>query len=113
MFKGKIFNDTIEKYKRLVSDFEQLTRKEVVAKLAANLPSFTREATQNSEVGILQRNIRNNGATHRKAKVIEHLLPLEARRSNVSISKRIILQASKHPVHSTKKKQGKPNGMKA
>lgn len=60
LFKGKIFNDTIEKYKRLVADFEQLTRKELVAKLAANLPSFTREATQNSEVGILQRNIRNN-----------------------------------------------------
>lgn len=60
LFKGKIFNDTIEKYKRLVNNFEQLTRKELVAKLGANLPSFTREATQNSEVGILQRNIRNN-----------------------------------------------------
>lgn len=60
LFKGKIFNDTIEKYKKLVNNFEQLTRKELVAKLGANLPSFTREATQNSEVGILQRNIRNN-----------------------------------------------------
>ncbi|TWP29532.1 DUF3320 domain-containing protein [Apibacter muscae] len=60
LFKGEIFNDKIEKYIKLVSDFEDLTRKELVAKLSANLPSFTREASQNSEVGILQRNIRNN-----------------------------------------------------
>lgn len=78
LFKGKIFNDTIEKYKRLVADFEQLTRKEVVAKLAANLPSFTREATQNSEVGILQRNIRNNArgiSIRRLFDLIPTLLP--------------------------------------
>ncbi len=78
LFKGKIFNDTIEKYKRLVADFEQLTRKELVAKLAANLPSFTREATQNSEVGILQRNIRNNArgiSIRRLFDLIPTLLP--------------------------------------
>lgn len=78
LFKGKIFNDTIEKYKRLVTDFEQLTRKELVAKLAANLPSFTREATQNSEVGILQRNIRNNArgiSIRRLFDLIPTLLP--------------------------------------
>ena len=77
-FKGKIFNDTIEKYKKLVADFEQLTRKEIVAKLSANLPSFTREATQNSEVGILQRNIRNNGrgiSIRRLFDLIPTLLP--------------------------------------
>lgn len=60
LFKGKIFNDTIEKYKRLIANFEELTQKELFARLAANMPSFTREAAQNSEVGILQRNIRNN-----------------------------------------------------
>lgn len=60
LFKGKIFDDIIEKYKRLANDFEDLTKKELFARLASNLPSFTREATQNSEVGILQRNIRNN-----------------------------------------------------
>lgn len=78
LFKGKIFNDTIEKYKRLVADFELLTRKELVAKLAANLPSFTREATQNSEVGILQRNIRNNArgiSIRRLFDLIPTLLP--------------------------------------
>ena len=78
LFKGKIFNDTIEKYKKLVAEFEQLTRKELVAKLASNLPSFTREATQNSEVGILQRNIRNNArgiSIRRLFDLIPTLLP--------------------------------------
>ena len=60
LFKGKIFSDIIEKYKQLTAQFEELAKKELLAKLAASLPSFTREATQNSEVGILQRNIRNN-----------------------------------------------------
>lgn len=60
LFKGKIFNEVIEKYKRLTVQFEELTKKELFARLASNLPSFTREATQNSEVGILQRNIKNN-----------------------------------------------------
>ncbi len=78
LFKGKIFNNTIEKYKSLVEDFEQLTRKELVARLAANLPSFTREATQSSEVGILQRNIRNNArgiSIRRLFDLIPTLLP--------------------------------------
>lgn len=77
-FKGKIFNDTIEKYKKLVADYEELTRQELVLKLAANLPSFTREATQNSEVGILQRNIRNNArgtSIRRLFDLIPTLLP--------------------------------------
>lgn len=60
LFKGKIFNDIIHKYKQLTADFEKLTRQEIYARLASNLPSFTREATQNSEVGILQKNLRNN-----------------------------------------------------
>lgn len=60
LFKGKIFNEIIEKYKRLTSEFEKLTKQELFAKLASNIPSFTREAAQNSEVGILQRNIKNN-----------------------------------------------------
>lgn len=60
LFKGKIFTEVIERYKQLTTQFEELAKKELFAKLAANLPSFTREAAQNSEVGILQRNIRNN-----------------------------------------------------
>ena len=60
LFKGKLFNDVIQKYKELTNQFEQLTRQELFARLASNIPSFTREATHNSEVGILQRNIKSN-----------------------------------------------------
>lgn len=60
LFNGKMFNDVIEKYKQLSSQFEDLTRRELFARLASRIPSFTQEAIQNSEVGILQKNIRNN-----------------------------------------------------
>lgn len=60
LFKGELFNDVIAKYKELNDHFAEITRKELYARLAANIPSFTIEATQNSEVGILQRSIRNN-----------------------------------------------------
>jgi superfamily I DNA and/or RNA helicase/very-short-patch-repair endonuclease len=60
-FNGKLFEDKIRKFKELTTQFEKLTREELFAKLAANIPSFVREASQSSEVGILQRNIRNNG----------------------------------------------------
>lgn len=60
LFKGKLFDDVIRRYKQLSLKFEDLTRKELYARLASNIPSFTREASQSSEVGILQRNIRNN-----------------------------------------------------
>jgi hypothetical protein len=58
LFKGKLFEDVIRKYKELASTFQDLTQKELFAKLAANIPSFTKEAAQSSEVGILQRNIK-------------------------------------------------------
>ena len=61
LFKGKLFNDVISKYKDLNDSFAKLTQKELYAKLAANIPSFTIEAAHNSEVGILQRNIKSNG----------------------------------------------------
>lgn len=61
LFNGDLFNETILKYKRLIAEFEDLTRKELQSRLASNIPDFTLEAAQNSEVGILQKNIRNNG----------------------------------------------------
>ncbi len=61
LFKGELFNNVIRKYKELARRFEDITQKELYAKLAANIPSFVKEAAQNSEVGILQRNIKNNG----------------------------------------------------
>ena len=60
LFNGKIFNDIIAKYKQISAKFEETTKKELFARLASNIPSFTHEAIQSSEVGILQKNIRNN-----------------------------------------------------
>lgn len=60
LFNGKIFNDIIAKYKQISSQFEATTKRELFARLASNIPSFTHEAIQSSEVGILQKNIRNN-----------------------------------------------------
>lgn len=60
LFNGKIFNDIIAKYKQISAKFEETTQRELFARLASNFPSFTHEAIQSSEVGILQKNIRNN-----------------------------------------------------
>lgn len=60
-FNGKLFEEKINKFKELTLNFEELTKRELYARLAANIPSFAREASQSSEVGILQRNIRNRG----------------------------------------------------
>ena len=60
-FSGKIFEDRIGRFRKLTKDFETLMRKELYAILAANIPSFIREASQGSEVGILQRAIHNKG----------------------------------------------------
>jgi len=61
LFNGKLFEEVIRKYKELAAGFQELTKKELFSKLAANIPSFTIEAAQTSEVGILQRYIKNNG----------------------------------------------------
>lgn len=60
-FHGVLFDEKIERFKRISAEFEQMTRKELFAKLASQLPALQKEAAQSSEVGILQRNIRNGG----------------------------------------------------
>lgn len=60
-FHGVLFEEKIRRFRTLSQHFEQLTREELYAKLAAELPALQKEAAQSSEVGILQRNIRNGG----------------------------------------------------
>ncbi len=60
-FHGVMFEEKIRRFRSLSKHFEQLTRKELYARLASSLPSLQKEAAQSSEVGILQRNIRNGG----------------------------------------------------
>ena len=79
LFKGKLFDDIILKYKQLKANFEELTKKEIFAKLASNIPNFTREASLNSEVGILQKNIRNNGRGMSIRKIVDSIPTLLSR----------------------------------
>ncbi|MGY3212008.1 DUF3320 domain-containing protein [Mucilaginibacter sp. HD30] len=60
-FHGQLFEGKIRKFRELSDQFEKLTREELYARLAAKTPSFTQEAAQSSEIGLLQRTLRNNG----------------------------------------------------
>ena len=60
-FSGAVFNEKIQQLKRMDQEMMQLTRQEIYCRLAAKVPSFTKEAAQSSELGILQRAIRSNG----------------------------------------------------
>lgn len=59
LFHGSMFEEKIKRFRGLCKDFERLTKEEIFAKIASNLPALQKEASQSSEVGILQRNIRN------------------------------------------------------
>ena len=59
LFHGVLFEEKIKRFRGLCKDFETLAREELFAQIASSLPALQKEASQNSEVGILQRNIRN------------------------------------------------------
>ena len=61
LFNVDLFESKIEQYKRIALDFRNLTIQELRIKLAANLPNTSIEAMQSSEIGILQRAIKNRG----------------------------------------------------
>ncbi len=60
-FNGQLFEEKIRRFREISSQFEQLTKAELVAKLASKIPNGSKEAAQSSEMGILQRAIRNGG----------------------------------------------------
>lgn len=60
-FNGTFFEGKIRKFKKLCKQFEKLTQKEIYARLASRIPISSQDAAQSSEIGILLRNIRNNG----------------------------------------------------
>lgn len=61
LFNSALFENKIEQYKKIATKFRELTRQELLVKLMSRLPNITQEAMQSSEIGILQRAIRNNG----------------------------------------------------
>jgi DNA polymerase III delta prime subunit len=77
-FNGKLFENKIRKFREKSLYFEELTKAELFAKLASDIPSFTREAAKSSEIGILQRAIRSKGrgmSLRRLFDLIPNLLP--------------------------------------
>jgi hypothetical protein len=77
-FNGKQFQEKIRRFREISAAFEKLTKEELYAKLASKIPNFTQEASQSSEVGILQRAIRTNGRGNSIRKLfdsIPNLLP--------------------------------------
>jgi hypothetical protein len=77
-FNGRLFEEKIKKFREISTQFESLTKQELYARLAAKVPSSSQEASQTSEMGILQRNIRNNGRATSIRKLfdsIPNLLP--------------------------------------
>ena len=60
-FTGALFSEKINRFKELCEQLESLARTEIYARIASRLPDLSREASQSSEVGILQRAIRSGG----------------------------------------------------
>ncbi len=61
LFNAGLFESKIEQYKKIAKDFQNLSIQELRVKLASQLPNTTKEAMQSSEIGILQRAIKNRG----------------------------------------------------
>lgn len=72
-FNGSLFNEKINKFRRISKEFETLTKQELYARLAAKIPNFTQEASQSSEIGMLQRMIRNNGRAMSIRKIFDNI----------------------------------------
>jgi len=72
-FNGTLFNEKIKKFRDISNRFEQLTKDEIYARLAAKIPSFVQEASQSSEIGLLQKAIRNNGRALSVRKIFDSI----------------------------------------
>ena len=60
-YTGRQIGDKITYFKETWDKYEELSKKDIYSKLAAKVPDMTKEVSQSSEVGILQRAIRSGG----------------------------------------------------
>ncbi|MBQ5654637.1 MAG: DUF4011 domain-containing protein [Bacteroidaceae bacterium] len=77
-FDGLMFENLISRYTRLVRDFQQLTRQELVARVSAGIPLDTRDAALSSELTLLRKRIANKGRGASIRNIIDqmpHLMP--------------------------------------
>ena len=70
MFNGLLFEDAIAKYRDMAKQFQELTKKMLYCKLAANVPSQTLKPTAITELGVLKRYIATNG----RGATIRHIM---------------------------------------
>ena len=59
LFQSILFEDKIKRFRKLCKDFEQITRRELFVRMGTMLPALRKEAAQSSDVGYLQKCIRN------------------------------------------------------
>ena len=77
-FSGVMFHELVDRYRKLDEEIEDLAGQEIYCILSSRVPNFTREASRNSEVGILQKAIRSGGrgmSIRRLFELIPTLLP--------------------------------------
>ena len=60
-FRGKQYEDFIAQYRDAITQYEQLTIQELVARLSARIPVSGTAGAASSELGILKKAIKNNG----------------------------------------------------
>ena len=72
-FNGLLFEELVDKYKQETYLFQNLSKEELYCRLASRIPSQTMAATANSEMGILKRNIANNGRGTSIRKIIDQI----------------------------------------
>lgn len=72
-FSGALFNEKIAQFKEMDRRHAELTKQEIFCRLASQIPNFAKEAARSSEVGILQKAIRNNGRSVSIRRLFEQL----------------------------------------
>ena len=101
LFNGLLFEEMINKYKLLTTEFQELSKKELYCRLAAKIPSLTMEAASSSEIGILKRNISNGGRGTSIRRIIDQIPTLLPKlcpcmlMSPISVAQYIDLDAEK------------------
>lgn len=72
-FSGRLFEERIKAFQETMERFERLTREEIAARLAANIPSIGNQTASSSEAGILLRAIRSGGRGISLRKLFEQI----------------------------------------
>lgn len=72
-FNGMLFSQVIDKYNTLTREFQKLTRKELVARLSAQIPADTRDPQLSSELTLLRKRIASKGRGTSIRAIIEQM----------------------------------------